>query len=211
MALSSFVLTKQGIKSLKELATGALSSLALVWVPTLLVHGGWVEFGGIITLVTLPHTRRFIHKECVPKALATLKRLFLSEVWRRIWVIVLAPLPKQLLVPSDHDIMRIHWLPEWFKESFLYFRDKVDNFVLSTFKGSVQKSVYGTMGVFYDSVAGSTLEISMLYEDSVATEEAATSGNDDNNDNDSDDDVSDDESDDHTPQLVCDGDTCRWE
>jgi len=208
MALSSFVFTKQGMKALKELATGALSALALVWVPTLLVHGGWVELAGAITLVTLPNTRRFIHRECVPKAFGTLKRLFLSEVWRRIWVIVLAPLPKPLLVPSDHDIMRIHWLPEWLKQGFLYFRDKVDNFVLSTFKGSVQKSVYGTMGVVYDSVASSSLEISMIYEDSATTEESVSSMNDNDNDNDND---TDDESDDHTPQLVCDGDTCRWE
>lgn len=208
MALSSFVFTKHGVKSLKELATGALSALALVWVPTLLVHGGWVEFAGAITLVTLPHTRRFIHRQCVPKAFGTLKKLFLSEVWRRIWAIVLAPLPKPFLVPSDHDIMRIHWLPEWFKQGFLKFRDKVDNFVLSTFKGSVQKSVYGTMGVVYDSVATSTLDISMIYEDSATTEESASSVNENDNENDND---TDDESDDHTPQLVCDGDTCRWE
>ncbi len=212
VALSSFIFTNHGYKALKELATGALSALALVWVPTLLFHGGWVELLGAATLFTLPNIRRFILRELSPKAFTTMKRLILSEAWRRIWMIVLAPLPKPLFVPSDHDIMRIHWLPDWLKQGFLYFRDKVDNFVLSTLKGSVQKSVYGTVGIFYDTVSNSMLEVSMIYEDAESLEGSAVIVDEDgNNDEQNDDDDDDDESDDHTPQLVCDGDSCRWE
>mmetsp|Transcript_48706 Transcript_48706/g.137031 ORF Transcript_48706/g.137031 Transcript_48706/m.137031 type:complete len:341 (-) Transcript_48706:29-1051(-) len=209
LVMTSFVFTTHGFKALKELAMSSLSALALVWVPTFIVHGGWAELFGVATLLTQPNVRRFMVKEFFPKALSTLKKLFLTEIWRRVWALVLAPLPKPLLVPSEVDIMRIRWLPDWMKEGFLFFRDKVDNFALSTFKSSVQKSVHGTMGIFYDSFSSSVLEVSMLYEESVDAEEMMD-GTEDSTTQDSGD-ISDAESDDDGPQLVCDGDTCRFE
>lgn len=208
LGMASFVFTTHGTKALKELMTSALSALALVWVPTFLVHGGWAELFSVGTLMIQPNFRRYMLREFIPKALNTLKKMFLTEVWRRIWAVVLAPLPKPFLVPSEVDIMRIHWLPDWMKEGFIFFRDKVDNFALSTFKSSVQKSVHGTVGIFYDSFSGSVLEVSMMYEDSVNDEDSserldATLEDDGGN--------ADTKSDEDGPQLVCDGDVCRFE
>jgi hypothetical protein len=94
------------------------------------------------------------------------------------------------------------------KEGFVYFRDKVDSFVLSTFKGYVQKSVHGTVGIFYDSVSSTVMEVS-LYEESVGDSNDLVEdlGQDDG-------DLSDDDSDGDAslePQVVCDGDVCWLE
>jgi len=146
----------------------------------------------------------------------------LTELWKTIWAIVLAPLPRPLfLVPPDHAIMQIQWLPDYLKERFLYFRDKIDAFILSTFKGYVQKSVYSTFDVFYDSVAGTAMEVSLYEEDAAAA--ASSSSSDDSDDSiettdaveEDAGDVSDDDSDDdetsQEPQVVCDGDVCWLE
>jgi hypothetical protein len=208
LGMASFVFTTHGFKALKELVTSALSALALVWVPTFVVHGGWAELVSVATLMAQPDVRRFIVREFVPKALGTLKKLALTEVWRRLWAVVLAPLPKPLLVPSEVNIMQIRWLPDWMKEGLILFKDKVDNFALSAFKSSVQKSVHGTVGIFYDSVSSSVLEVSMIYEESMDAEammdETVGSTMDEGA-------ISDGESDDDGPQLVCDGDTCHFE
>lgn len=213
LAIGSFVSTNHGFKALKELAVGSMSALALVWVPTLLINGGWLEFLSAVSFLTHPTSRRFVIQKLIPKIMGTLKKLFLTEMWRRVWSIVLAPLPKPLLVPSDGDILRIHWLPDYAKEGILYFRDKVDAFVLSTFKGSVQKSIYSSLGIFYDSVSSTVMEVS-LYEEAMEDDDSPDliEANDDDDDDGGD--LSDDDSDgDMTdePQMVCDGDVCWLE
>ena len=206
VVIASIVSTSNGFNSLKELAIGGVSALALVWVPTLLTHGGWPEFLCGALFLTHPASRRFVTRTLIPKTFSTLKKLVLSELWRTLWAIVLAPLPRPLLVPSNHAILQMQWIPDDLKERFLYFRDKVDSFVLSTVKGYVQKSVHGSMGIFYDSFSGTVMEVS-LYEESVAVD-----SNDLNQESDGD--LSDDDSDgdaSHEPQVVCDGDVCWLE
>jgi hypothetical protein len=208
LALASIVSSNHGVKALKELAVGVLSALALVWVPTLLVSGSWTQFLGGAVFLTHPTSRHFLLRKLIPKIFTTLKKLLLSELWRAVWAVVLAPLPRPLLVPSAQDILRIQWLPDYMKEGFVYFRDKVDSFVLSTFKGYVQKSVHGTVGIFYDSVSSTVMEVS-LYEESVGDSNDLVEdlGQDDG-------DLSDDDSDGDAslePQVVCDGDVCWLE
>jgi len=201
VAIASFS-TGHGIKNLKELLVGGIAALSLVWIPTMLVHGGWVEFVGVVSLFAHPSTRRLVLGKILPKTFATLKKLVVTEVWRLIWASVLAPVPKRFLVPPDDLIKRIHWLPDTIQEWFLYFRDKVDSFVMSTLKGSVQKSIHGSFGSVYDTVT-----VSMMYEESVGSVEEPSLIE----DSDGDESADDGDDDDHTPQLVCDGDVCRFE
>lgn len=173
LALSSFVFTNHsaGFKPLRELLSGSVSALALVWLPTLVLRGGWLECFGLVSLLTQPPVRSFVQKELIPRALATVKKIFWTEIWRRTWTIVLAPLPKPLFVPSNEDLLaRIVWLPEWTRNGFQLFQSKVDTFVLSTMKASIQKSFFETMGIFYDSMTNSMLEISIIYSESTSSE-----------------------------------------
>jgi hypothetical protein len=208
LALVSFAASDHGLKAFKELAVGAVSALALVWVPTLLVSGGWTEFLTGAIFVTHPTSRRFLVRKLIPKTFSTLKKLFLTELWRTVWSILLAPLPKPLLAPSDRNVLRLQGLPDYVKEGLLYFRDKVDSFVLSIFKGSVQKSVHGTLGIFFDSVSSTIMEVS-LYEESIDGSNDLMEKPDEEEGDLSDDDSDGDES--HEPQVVCDGDVCWLE
>ncbi len=206
LVIVSTLSTNNGLSALKELAIGGVSALALVWVPTLLTHGGWTEFLSGALFLMHPTSRRFVTQTLIPKTFSTLKKLVLSELWKTLWAMVLAPLPRPLLVPSDHAILQMQWLPDYLKERFLYFRDKVDSFVLSPVKGYVQKSVHGSMGIFYDSMSSTVMEVS-LYEESVAvgSNDVYEEGDGDLSDDDSDGDAS------NEPQVVCDGDVCWLE
>lgn len=189
LAVGTFVWTEHGFKEFKELAMGSVSALALVWLPTLLLQGSVFEIVSLATLFTQPTIRQVLFKELVPRAMKTIKQLVMKEVWALIWPLILAPLPKPFLSPTDEDIMRIRWLPHWFKEGFLVFRNKIDRSVLEKMKGSVKKTVEKSAGLG---------ELFTVTEDDASESGGGPQSNDQA------------EADDG-PQIVCDGDVCWME
>jgi hypothetical protein len=85
----------------KSLATSLLSSMIIVWVPTLVVHGAWTELTLLgLSFVSNEYARGYFCGELWPAMLKTAQKLLWGEIWKHTWDFVLYPFPSNLLVPN---------------------------------------------------------------------------------------------------------------
>jgi hypothetical protein len=157
------------------------SALAIAWLPTLFLRAGWFDIVSLVTLFLRPSIREYVLQEVLPTMWLTVQKMVLAELWRKIWTVVLAPLPKPLFVPDytaaatkegGEDYVS---LPPWMRRGLVQWNEMTDKFTQSLIRKSIEKNVYGTVEVVFDSVSNSMLEVSILYEESMLTEEESSS------------------------------------
>lgn len=165
-----------GLQAIREALLQSIGALAVVWIPACLLQGDWVELVSCaMLLITQPAVRTYVVQKWLPQSFATVKKFVMAEIWRRIWMELLAPFPRPRLVPSELDWENIKWLPTWVKQGFHYVQSKIDSFVQSTIKSSIQKTVHGSLGLYYDSISSSVIETTYFYQDSAMAEDKVLS------------------------------------
>jgi hypothetical protein len=167
-------------KMIQDILSGSASALAIAWLPTLVLRGGWMEMASLATLFVRPTVRHYLLTEFVPSVGLTLRKMVLGEVWRRIWTVLLAPLPKHLFVPSpSEDDLDLWWVPgpvfQRMQRGLHHMHEVVDKSTQGLIRKSVEQSVYGSLGLVYESVANSLLEVSILYYDDSASASSSVS------------------------------------
>ena len=150
----------------------SVAALLLAWIPSLLLCGGsmggmigWEVVVPFVGLWLQPSTRYFLRSTFIPSLFNTWMKMFWSEVWRRAWAVLMAPLPKLLLVPdiSWKRTGSLYWkarsshLPKFVRKGLQFVYEMVDKWTQSLMRKTIQKSVQASIGVFYDNVVEWTL------------------------------------------------------
>jgi len=152
------------LNTFKDMLLSSASALAIAWLPALLLQSSWIEIGSIIALVLRPPVRLFLQAEVFPTMRVTVQKMVLTEVWRRIWTAVLAPLPKPLFVPdAKQEYAR---LPSWIRQKLGQWNEMTDRFTQGLLRRSIQQNIHGSIDTFFESVTNSILEISIIYDES---------------------------------------------
>ncbi|KAG7371230.1 hypothetical protein IV203_019800 [Nitzschia inconspicua] len=87
-----------------SLTTSLLSSMLIVWLPTLAAQGAWLELLLMgMSLASNSKLRFYTQYELWPAAWSTLKKILLGEVWKHVWEFVLHPFPANVLVPTRKE------------------------------------------------------------------------------------------------------------
>lgn len=155
---------------MSEIISGSASALAIAWLPTLILKAGWIEIVSVTTLLFRPSVRFYIQNEFWPTMLLNVQRMVWADLWRKIWVTVLAPLPKPLFVPDPIKEADYAHLSPWMRQGFKWWNDMTDKFTQSVIRKAVEKNIHGTVGVFFESVSNSMLEVGILYDESMTGE-----------------------------------------
>ena len=163
----------------------SVAALLLAWIPSLLfygssalgvgVGGGWEILVPVVGLFVQPSTRYYLLTTFIPSVLQTWKKMLWSEIWRRAWLILVAPFPKLLFVPdiSPKRQGSLYWkerarhLPKSVRKGLQSVCEIVDKWTQSLMKKTIQKSVETSIGVVYDNVADFTfmMDVNMLGDD----------------------------------------------
>lgn len=195
LSIASIGDAKSLFKIIKDIIPKSFHILAIAWLPVLVLNASWIEYLSFATLLVQPSIRSFLIQEVLPDMWKSMKKLALTEAWRRLWASIMAPLPKPLFTPIAKD----YNLPKSLQTIWGRVNEVVDKFTQSLVRKSVEESVYESIGMLYESMSNSMLEISIMYEDSSSKDDedsfSSMDNNDDSNYNESDD-------------LCCDGDSC---
>jgi hypothetical protein len=151
----------------QEIVSGWASALAFAWLPTLFLRSSWFEILSLASLLLRPSIRNYARHELLPAMWLSLRKMVLGESWRWVWTVVLAPFPKQLFVPGKAEYSDF---PPWLQRGLEHCNGVIDKFTQSLIRKSVQQSIHGTIGIFYESVANSMLEISILYDEASSAD-----------------------------------------
>jgi hypothetical protein len=153
----------------QEIVSGWASAVAFAWLPTLFLRSSWFETLSLASLLLRPSVRNYVRRELLPAMWLSLRKMVLGEAWRRVWKVVLAPLPKQLFVPAKAEYSGF---PPWLQRGLEQCNGVIDKFTQGLIRKSVQQSTHLIIGIFYESVATSMLEISILYEEASSPDAA---------------------------------------
>lgn len=147
----------------QDIVPQSANILAVAWLPVVLLNASWIEVFSFATLLIQPTVRRFLVQDYLPETWSTLRKLIIGEVWRRVWSAVLKQMPKPLFTPGkDHFVST----PEWFQQEWRQFCDIIDKRVTGLIRKSVKQNFHDSVGIFYESMANSMMEITLLYEES---------------------------------------------
>jgi hypothetical protein len=146
----------------QEMIQKSIHILAIAWMPSLILHASWIEALSFVVLLAQPSVRSFLIKEYLPETWSTLRKMMIAEVWRRFWAAILTPLPKPFFTPQKYHLLP---MPRWFQKGWLRVGEVIDKYTQSLFRKSVEQSFYDSIGIVYESMANSMLEISILYEE----------------------------------------------
>ena len=159
------IITQGSIKLLEETLIGVTSTLAIAWLPALILGGGWIEILSMATMFARPTIRAYVRKEIWPIIEKTFHKIIIAETWKYLWMIVLSPLPKPLFVPRDTGYLYHALLPNWVTRIMDTCNRYVDKFAQSMIKKVTQQSVEETFGIMYSSIVGdSIIELSIVYD-----------------------------------------------
>jgi hypothetical protein len=156
----------------QELLPRSANVLAVAWLPVVLLHATWIELLSFATLLVQPSIRNFLVKEFVPETWSTLRKLILGELSRKVWSAVMKSLPKPLFTPGKEYLTST---PEWFQQGWGQASEIIDKFVTGLVRKSVQQSVHDSLGIFYESMTNSMLEMTILYEETSGDNKASPS------------------------------------
>lgn len=164
---------------LKDIIPKSISILTVAWLPVLFLNASWIEFISFATLFAQPTIRSFLITEFLPDIWSTLKKMALGEVWKRLWTSILAPLPKPLFTPILKDYYKLgdndstattatklpSTLPSWFQKGWERINEAIEKFTQGLIRKSVEKSVHNSLGVVYEGLTNSILEVSIMYQE----------------------------------------------
>eukprot|EP00980_Cylindrotheca_fusiformis_P012547 scaffold3079_cov119-Cylindrotheca_fusiformis.AAC.23 len=147
---------------LQEIVPKSANILVIAWLPVALLNASWIETLSFVTLLLQPSVRSFLVQEYWPETWTTIQKIILGELWRKLWLSVLKPLPKPLFAPSKGYFSST---PEWFQQGWVKVSEMIDKFVTGLVRKFVEQNVHDSFGILYESMANSILEISILYEE----------------------------------------------
>lgn len=165
---------------LKDIIPKSISILTVAWLPVLFLNASWIEFISFATLFAQPTIRSFLITEFLPDIWSTLKKMALGELWKRLWASILAPLPKPLFTPILKDYYKLgdngdpaartatklpSTLPSWFQRGWERINEAIEKFTQGLIRKSVEKSVHNSLGVLYEGLTNSILEVSIMYQE----------------------------------------------
>ncbi|KAG7343915.1 hypothetical protein IV203_021923 [Nitzschia inconspicua] len=100
----SKLIPQQQQLNFNSLTTSLLSSMLIVWLPTLAAQGAWLELLLLgMSLASSSKLRFYTQYELWPAVWSTLKKMLLGEVWKHVWEFVLHPFPSNVLVPARKE------------------------------------------------------------------------------------------------------------
>jgi hypothetical protein len=170
--IGASLVSKGSWAMLRETLISVASTLAIAWIPAWILRAGWVEVLSIGTLFLRPTMRYFIQTEVWPIMSSTIRKVVFAEAWRRLWLLLLSPLPKPLLVPRSKDYYRL--LPKWMQRGMETLNKYVDKFSQRLILKVAEGSVHEMFGGVFSSVTDSILEMSFVYEESSSDTEVET-------------------------------------
>lgn len=160
--------------SVHKLTTSLLSSMLIVWIPTLAMQGAWLELLLMGVSLTSNRTLRwYTQYELLPTTWSIIQKMLVGEVWKHVWEFLLDPFPSNFLVPNkskkETAFAANHHVPgdgrvkdgedantktskSWTGMVSLYASEmwhrmhvRVDKMTVSLLKKSVEKSVESSM------------------------------------------------------------------